>query len=337
MMKGLNPLRLPSPLVVRSVLTAIALLVAPSSARAYCRTTTVAPPATYDVSRGCFTEGLPLFWRGACTGYDLNRDAASYIPLATAQDVAARAFAAWSNVTCSSTGEKVGITAQDIGPVECSSVWYDPYGPNQNVVVFREESWPYAGGANMLGLTTVSYNFETGEIYDVDMEINATGGDLTTSDEGDGHAYDLLSVITHEAGHFFGLAHSSGSQATMYPRYSPGSTSLRTLDADDEAGICAIYPNASERIVDESIAAGGVLAATACDATPRHGFTSTCDTKSTPKDTSGCALARGSRSWSSPATFLVGAVMAIVARARRGRRAVTRAGRGRGRGAFIAR
>lgn len=318
MMRCLSLPRLPSPLV-RTALTASALLLLPSVAHAYCRTTTVEPPSTYDVSQGCFTEGLPLFWRGACAGYDLNRDAASYIPLATAQEIADRAFATWSNVTCSATGAKVGITAQDLGPVECSSVWYDQYGPNQNVVVFREDHWPSTNGANTLGLTTVSYNFETGEIYDADMEINATGGGLATSDEVSSRAYDLLSVITHEAGHFFGLAHSPVAEATMTPRYNPGSTELRSLTQDDEDGICAIYPNADERVVDESIAAGGVLAASACDATPRHGFTSTCDTQTPPKEESGCALAKGPRSESSLATFLVGSMMVVVARGRRSR------------------
>lgn len=318
MMRGLSLLRLPSPLALRTALTAFALLV-PSAAHAYCRTTTVAPPATYDVSQGCFTGGLPLFWRGACAGYDLNRDAASYIPLATAQEIADRAFATWSNVTCAATGAKVGITAQDLGPVECSSVWYDQYGPNQNVIVFREDRWPYSDGANTLGLTTVSYNFETGEIYDADMEINATNEGLSTTDEISPRAYDLLSVITHEAGHFFGLAHSPVTEATMAPRYSPGSTELRSLASDDEDGICAIYPNAGERVVDESIAAGGVLAASACDATPRHGFTSTCDTQTSPKEESGCAIVKGSRSESALATFLVGSAMVVVARARRRR------------------
>jgi MYXO-CTERM domain-containing protein len=53
------------------------------------------------------------------------------------------------------------------------------------------------------------------------------------------NTYDLQAILTHEAGHFLGLAHSVDTSAIMYAFYSPGSIHLTP---DDVAGICTIYP-----------------------------------------------------------------------------------------------
>jgi MYXO-CTERM domain-containing protein len=58
------------------------------------------------------------------------------------------------------------------------------------------------------------------------------------------------------------MAHTHDPSATMWPAYTEGSTSLRTLSSDDVAGICAIYPP------------GGSICS--CDPTPRHGFSAEC-------------------------------------------------------------
>jgi hypothetical protein len=52
----------------------------------------------------------------------------------------------------------------------------------------------------------------------------------------------LVDGAAHEFGHVLGLGHSSVKAATMYSTMSSCSTSLRTLDADDLAGIEALYP-----------------------------------------------------------------------------------------------
>jgi hypothetical protein len=52
----------------------------------------------------------------------------------------------------------------------------------------------------------------------------------------------LADAATHEFGHVLGLGHSSVSNASMYPSMGLCSTNVRSLDADDLAGIRALYP-----------------------------------------------------------------------------------------------
>ena len=147
--------------------------------------------------------------------------------------------------------ESVGITTSNLGPVECAEVRYNPNGPNQNVIVFRDDKWPYSDPNNTLGLTTVTFNADTGEILRRRHGDQLHGKNLSTGDTVPANGFDLLSVITHEAGHFLGLAHATNSTATMYASYKPGTSTLRTLTADDIAGVCEIYPSTAERTVDK--------------------------------------------------------------------------------------
>lgn len=310
-------------LAARASVIAIAAgaLLAPRAASAFCRTTTTPIPANYSPTRGCFTDGLPLFWKGACVGYSVNNAASQSIPLETATNVIDAAFASWNGAACG--GSQVGIATSNLGPAECDEVRYNTGGPNQNVIIFRDTKWPYSDPNNTLGLTTVTFNADTGEIYDADMEINSTGGNLTTTTSVPANGFDLLSVITHEAGHFLGLAHATDATATMYASYRPGTSALRTLSDDDVAGMCAIYPNENERNVASSVSASGVLAADACDATPRHGFGSACAENPTPSESDsggsgGCAI--GARPSSTSAALWVIAGVAVAAAASRRRR-----------------
>lgn len=286
-------------------------------ARAFCRTTTTPVPADYSPSRGCFTEGLPLFWKGQCVGYSVNSAASVHIPLATATKVIDGAFTTWNEVTCGSNG--IGITTSDLGPVECAEVRYNPNGPNQNVIVFRDTTWPYSDPNNTLGLTTVTFNADTGEIYDADMELNATGKNLSTTDTVPANGFDLLSVVTHESGHFLGLAHATDATATMFASYKPGTTSLRSLAPDDIAGICDVYPSKARRSVAATVSAMGVIASDACDPMPRHGFGSACAENPAPSDskTSGCGVAPGAAT--EGASSLLLAALAFLGLSRRKR------------------
>jgi len=60
-----------------------------------------------------------------------------------------------------------------------------------------------------------------------------------------GGRWDIQGVMAHEYGHALGLGHSGSGQATMAPSVGAGSTSIRSIHADDIAGIQCVYGVAS--------------------------------------------------------------------------------------------
>ena len=127
---------------------------------------------------------------------------------------------------------------------------------------------------------------------------------LTTTDVA--VQYDVLSILTHEAGHMLGLAHSDVNGATMQVEYVQGSTTLRSLHSDDMGGICEAYPPGEVGT---------------CDPTPRHGFQSTCG-PAPVEEGCGCTSAprRAGGGWLGLVMGLT-TLMAWRATAGRGRRA----------------
>jgi hypothetical protein len=258
-----------------------ALVCGARPAAAYCREITALTPASFDPAAsatGCWTgDGSPaqeVYWKNLCVSYSLQQNGTNQLPFPLVRQIAAQAFAAWSQPGCASGGAPT-ITANELEPpgqdgVACDQVQFNPYGPNQNVVVFRDDGWPDDGDSvNTLGLTTVTYAKSSGEILDADMEINSSPAHpLVISPPDPANTYDLLSVMTHEAGHFLGLAHSTDTTAVMYAFYKAGST---TLQPDDVEGICAIDPPDGTR----STSAGALTAASCCPI-PVGGLASTC-------------------------------------------------------------
>ena len=235
-------------------------LAAPGIGWTYCRTsvcqaaftsTLCTPPSAQDC-------GIPLFWPHPCTSFSVQRDGSVQLPWDAIDAVARSAFDAWTHADCGG-GTTPAMEVVDLGPVSCSAREYNQSGGNANAIVFRDDEWPYTGQGNTLALTTVTFHLDTGEIYDADMEVNGAGTTLTIGDAD--VQYDLQSILTHEAGHFLGLAHSPVPDSTMTITYLPGDTSLRDLAPDDVAAICAVYPPAP---------------AVACDPTPRHGYQDGC-------------------------------------------------------------
>jgi hypothetical protein len=296
-----------------SILIALACALAAPPAAAFCRTTSVSVPADYDPVAGCWSEGNVLWWRNACVGYSLQASASKQVTLAQAEQAIATAFAKWTGTACEShgaTGSRVSIDVRDEGPVECGQVQYNQAQANQHVILFHDDEWPYHDSSNTLALTTVTFDPDTGELYDADMEINATVP-LTVSDPVPSDGYDFESIVTHETGHFLGLAHSGDARATMFAHYNPGATAMRNLTSDDVSGICAAYPPDGTR----TTSIGSPLPEDACDPTPRHGFSAQCGQPS-----KGCVRSTvGGRTPPPDAAIVVGSVL-VCALARRRRR-----------------
>jgi hypothetical protein len=287
----------------------LGLWLGPATASAFCRTSVCngKTAGTLCVPAQGADCGTPLFWAPACLGISVQEDASSQVDLATAEALVQQAFAAWENADCAASGTPglPAISMTLLDPVSCTAQEYNQGGGNANIVVFRDEEWPYAGSANTLALTTVTYNLDNGEIFDADLEVNSTMQvELTTGDND--IRYDLLSILTHEAGHMLGLAHSDVLEATMTVEYEPGQVELRSLHPDDVAGICAAYPPPDIET---------------CDPTPRHGFADECDP---PIEDDGCSCGVVGASFGDR-----GAALLLVLGAAAARRATRRDNRGR--------
>jgi hypothetical protein len=215
-----------------------------AQAQAFCRTNTCDPARGENCSvdkDGCRQGGKSLYWPLPTIAFVVQSDgsAKNHIDATAFEKVIASAFNTWSLANCGA-GKHPSISAMSVGQTPGSVVEYVQGQPNANIFMFRDDTWMASIPGSALALTTVSYDSNTGQIYDADVEVNGTGGNITNGRPSDGA--DLPSVITHELGHFLGLDHSPKATATMFITYKPGIGNLRALDPDDMAGICTIYP-----------------------------------------------------------------------------------------------
>jgi hypothetical protein len=304
---------------VRSTLSALAALaafgataLAAGDADAFCRSTTCRADATKGKEcptdeTGCPANGAKLFWTTSCVSYAVNRLGTESLDPEDTRNVIRKTFQSWSDVSCGEAGV-ASMTFQEKDPVPCKRSEYNKTGPNLNVVLFQDSDWKYRGIDGTLAKTSVTFNEETGEIYDADIEVNAANNDVTITDDPRKVSYDLQSILTHEVGHFIGIAHSTNSDAVMFASYTPGSMGLRALTEDDIKAVCAAYPPNS-----------GV----ACNTEPRGGYSPTCgEDEAEPKGlctlSSASSTAHGNGVLAASAGFL-GAFATTMLRRRRRR------------------
>lgn len=249
--------------VLAASCAALGLLAVAGDADAFCRSTTCRTTATKECPTdedGCSTEGAKLFWPTACISYATNKLGTSDLDPLETRAIIRKTFQAWSDVDCAD-GTVAAMTFQEREPIPCKKSQYNKTGPNVNVILFQDSNWKYRGIDGTLAKTSVTYNDDTGEIYDADIEVNTANNTVTITDDPAKVEYDLQAILTHEVGHFIGVAHSPDPSAVMFASYSPGSTAQRTLHPDDVAAVCGIYPEG-----------GG----NACQTEPRNGFSPDC-------------------------------------------------------------
>ena len=315
--------------VVAAALAFAALLAGSTAARAFCRARTCDPTDVKqhcELVDNCVVSGHLLHWGTSCVSFDAQAAGSplSGIDADTVTRVVGQAFAPWLAASCGSGHPSLKVGT--FGPVVCDQIENpDPNHPNEydrgaekgaNVVMFRDDGWPYQGSLDAFGLTTVTFDRDTGEILDADIEINSHDFTLAI----DGSSTDLQSILTHEVGHFLGMAHAATADttATMRGNWDGIGTDLRTLTDDDEAGICDAYPP-------------GRSASASCE--PLNGLASQCHVAADKLDNGGCAFASTSargKSGNSPLYAGAGLLAVCVLRRRKHHAAagahVTRAG-----------
>jgi uncharacterized protein (TIGR03382 family) len=170
------------------------------------------------------------------------------------------------------------------------TIGYNQSSPNNNanVVLFRQRTcnpplvqqtdpchtdstcgntWDcWEHDSNIIGLTTTTYDKNSGKILDADIELNGqaadvqTGFKFTTVDLPPAFrcpigqtaytcvAADIQNTATHEFGHALGLDHTGYTPpdglggSTMSPTASTGDLSKRRVDTGSRQFVCDVYP-----------------------------------------------------------------------------------------------
>jgi hypothetical protein len=222
-----------------------ATLAAAVPALAYCRTTSAMIPAGYDpTANGCITQGLPLVWPSLPVTYQLEERVSAQVSLTETNSILDRSFAKWGAAICplGDAAAHPALSFHDLGPTDAGDIACDgsvECGSIPHVVIFLDQGWPHNDPTNTLALTTLTFGSESGHIYSANIEINSAQHTLSTSAAATPGVFSLEAILTHEAGHFVGLAHSQLNTAVMYAFYQNESIALTP---DDVAGVCAAYP-----------------------------------------------------------------------------------------------
>lgn len=294
-------------LVRLSLIALFASFIAAAPAAAYCRLTTESP-STSDAPRasGCFEPGIKLAWKQRCVSYTVVPSTELDLDLDEVRATVERSFQSWMDVSCPEPAGPLPITfgqTEEVGA--CDLGEYNRFGPNANTIAFISD-WESRGRDyvdDAYGVTLVWHNPNTGEILDADIHINLTLEPVEICGEQcDGRYVDLENVVTHEVGHFLGLAHSEFPDATMYRDAPVAQVAKRSLWTDDVDGACAIYGEQSPMMCEEK------------DYAPRRGFTKEC---SKPMESSSCALRSGPVGRGALAAFMLSLVGFVLLQRRR--------------------
>lgn len=249
-----------------------------AEARAYCFMTTESP--FVEDGNDCTGEGVPLNWRRPCISISLDERGAIDLDEDALRGAIERSFGAWTRVSCEGGHPAFNIRLNE-ATVRCKYASFDLEGPNANTIAFADNFEEEGYDESAFAVTVVWYSVDTGEIFDADILINEDFAPYTICpDSGcdDPEEIDLENVLTHEIGHFFGLAHSDEVASTMYSLAPRGEIQKRTLHQDDRSGFCALYSEPFER---------------SCSFAPVGGLASICAEDSPPPKKSGRCDAGG--------------------------------------------
>jgi MYXO-CTERM domain-containing protein len=231
---------------------------APAAASPTCSAGPAGDPAL-DAARAAFSE-----WRQGCSSLDLVYGG-RIDEVRTGLDGTHENLVVLRQGWCSTIPQ--AKACMDSGASGCGNT-YDCFEDHTN------------GDRFIVALTSALYDPATGRIVNADIEVNGWDGgagtvaagttgpahgwyftcdkqagwpQCTTYGQADCFYIDLQNTLTHEAGHFLGLAHPCETNqgnctpemaaTTMYPATTPGDLEKRSLSPDDIAGVCDVYPS----------------------------------------------------------------------------------------------
>ncbi|MGE0707704.1 MAG: IPT/TIG domain-containing protein [Planctomycetota bacterium] len=184
-----------------------------------------------------FSPGSPSFkWASPVVTYVINSKGSDDIPDLSEAAAIRLAFRSWEQVTDST------VRFQEDATADASRT--DFVANDLHLVIFDETgtSGYFPAGSNIIALTPITAATADGTILDADILFNGKLS-FTTNPGQDTSRFDVQAVITHEVGHFIGLDHSGGPQATMFTQIPGGTIYARSLGEDDRAAAATIYPS----------------------------------------------------------------------------------------------
>ncbi|MFT7624557.1 MAG: MYXO-CTERM domain-containing protein [Myxococcota bacterium] len=187
--------------------------------------------------------GIPLQWRTSCVVYHINERGSEDVPVEQMRAALQAAFETWSQVESSYLVFVYGGLTNQLEPGP---------GSKRNVVTWIEDEsdWVFVD-ADVVGLTTLTFESDTGSLLDADIEFNGAWFEFNT--EAGTTDYDIEATAVHEIGHLLGLADSEIPAAVMHATHARGTIERRELHLDDIEAISTLYPTASDPgVCDES-------------------------------------------------------------------------------------
>lgn len=181
-----------------------------------------------------YCEEVPVFWDQA-----LCND----VPATEAEGAIRASLQAWNAIDCPHPRLVEGGGVQGVPPFQGDP----PHQSANNLVLFEEaEAWRTGDGKvpGVIALTTILYDTRTGAVNSFALEVN--DGDFRFGTTGALRDMDIQNTLTHEFGHVLALDHSTeGCQRpdapTMCFSAPSGEVAKRTLEADDQEGLCTLY------------------------------------------------------------------------------------------------
>jgi len=258
-------------------------------ASGYCRTTTCNPNVEncQENESGCIRTGAALTWSSLPIVYRFHAAGSRKLDNARARAAIRRAFDAWESVECSAG--RTSLRFREGPEISVDKPLGAEEAPEKFGIYFRDDEWSHETIDDSFALTNQLYGESTGQIDYADIEINTAANDFRLTDDDDPKKVDLQAVVTHEVGHYIGLAHSLDPDSIMVARYCQSSDRClsspdvaRGLSADDRQAVCVLYrPSATEppSAAESGCAQGG---------STRHDFT----TMTAGLLVLGCALVR---------------------------------------------
>ena len=234
---------------------------------AYCRMRTCDesdPECKTSNKSGCVIEGADVAWRASPIPYRISAQGSSKLDDTQMRKAVRAAFAAWQNVDCedgqTSLRFEEGEDIDDEKPEGISAAQAERRGIAPFGIYFRDDEWKGNDGGDALAATGLAFDAKKGTVSYADIEVNTVENDFVFDLDQDSKAYDLQAVLTHEVGHYIGLAHSKDADSIMVPTYcdsddrcvADGTIGKRALGLDDIKAVCTLYPHNVKPAIPET-------------------------------------------------------------------------------------